>query len=305
MKVLAVDDSPAILELIRDILTKHNHEVDTADNGAQALDKYYKSKPDVVTLDILMPVMDGYETLKRIRNFDNQANVIMLTASEQENLLSRCLQMGAAGYILKPFTPDEFMTELKNALTAGDDRNILALFSIITTKIDSTLKKMFDSSVSVTLNHVETVRQETSAIDINKIGHVLDIKQPPGIHVSEESAGYVSEMKGQQSGMLVSVIKKRDLEYIIGDSYKGNDMVTSDEAIELFNIFNVRIMSEIANATHLILDISPAKIYTAENDNTYLGKELTRAKFEITFNEKNIPVEVNLLLDIKQVFMGF
>lgn len=120
MKVLAVDDAEAIVNLIKDILTSRGHEVETAKDGQSALTKYAQFKPHIVTLDLNMPGISGYDTLTKILEMDRRAIVIILTANDQDTALQECMKRGAAGYIMKPFKPNELLESLQTAaITSG------------------------------------------------------------------------------------------------------------------------------------------------------------------------------------------
>jgi CheY-like chemotaxis protein len=120
LKVLAVDDNPAIVSLINDILTSRGYQVETAENGKTALQKYPLFKPNIVTLDLMMPEMSGYETLTKILEIDRKAIVIMLTANSEDDAVIDCMKRGAMGYLTKPFKSNELMESLQTAaITAG------------------------------------------------------------------------------------------------------------------------------------------------------------------------------------------
>jgi len=120
LKVLAVDDMPSIVELIEDAATARGHKVETANDGMTALAKYEKFRPDIVTLDLSMPVMSGFDVLSKILDIDAKAIVIILTANDEDVALQDCMKLGAAGYIMKPFKPSELLDALETAaVTAG------------------------------------------------------------------------------------------------------------------------------------------------------------------------------------------
>ncbi|MDR2941237.1 MAG: response regulator [Treponema sp.] len=103
-RVLVVDDSMFIAKQLGQIFTSEGFEVvDTAADGAQGVEKY-KATPniDLVTLDITMPVMDGVSALEKILEYDKQAKVIMVSALGKEDVVKKCLLMGAKSYIVKP-----------------------------------------------------------------------------------------------------------------------------------------------------------------------------------------------------------
>jgi two-component system chemotaxis response regulator CheY len=107
-RVLIVDDSKIMRSLIRAALMKMGHEaIGEAGNGLEAYDMYFSLKPDIVTLDMSMPVMNGIETLKKIKEKDQDAKVIMLTANVQSSKLKEIIDAGADGYLFKPLNENE------------------------------------------------------------------------------------------------------------------------------------------------------------------------------------------------------
>ncbi|MCL2066331.1 MAG: response regulator [Treponema sp.] len=104
-RVLIIDDSMFIAKQLGQIFTSEGFEVaDTAADGAQGVEKYKAQHPkiDLVTLDITMPVMDGVSALEKILEFDKKANIIMVSALGKEDVVKKCLLMGAKSYIVKP-----------------------------------------------------------------------------------------------------------------------------------------------------------------------------------------------------------
>ena len=114
--VLVVDDTAFMRSVIREILSSEGFEVAEAENGKAALEIYENIRPDVVTLDIIMPGMDGIEVLKRLKEIDPNVRVIMCTALGEEQILKRAIKMGAKGYVVKPFQPDKVVEEVKKVL---------------------------------------------------------------------------------------------------------------------------------------------------------------------------------------------
>jgi len=114
--VLVVDDTAFMRSVIREILSSEGFEVAEAENGKVALEIYENIRPDVVTLDIVMPEMDGIEVLKKLKEMDPNAKVIMCTALGEEQILKRAIKMGAKGYVIKPFQPNKVVEEVKKVL---------------------------------------------------------------------------------------------------------------------------------------------------------------------------------------------
>lgn len=103
-KILVVDDAAFMRQMLKVILETAGHEiVCEAVNGVEAVEKYKAYRPDVVTLDITMPEMEGIEALRRIRQVDPNAKVIMCSAMGQQKLIVEAIQLGARDFIVKPF----------------------------------------------------------------------------------------------------------------------------------------------------------------------------------------------------------
>lgn len=106
-RILIVDDAAFIRLAIRTLLVKNGFEVvGEASNGLEGIEKYKELKPDVVFMDITMPVLNGLEALKAIINFDPKASVIMLSAMGQEQIVREAVIAGARSFIVKPYKDD-------------------------------------------------------------------------------------------------------------------------------------------------------------------------------------------------------
>ena len=107
-KILIVDDSRTSRKMLRNILESNGHEIiDEAVNGQEGVQKFQALKPDVVTLDITMPVVDGVEALKMIKALDPESKVVMVTAAGQKNKMIECIKAGANEFLTKPFEQQE------------------------------------------------------------------------------------------------------------------------------------------------------------------------------------------------------
>lgn len=107
LSILIVDDTKFLRLMLGDVLRKAGHQVIAeAENGEIGVQQYRKFKPDLVVLDLAMPVMDGITTLREIRKIQPDAMVIICSAMSQRNLISEAIDAGASGYIMKPFEPD-------------------------------------------------------------------------------------------------------------------------------------------------------------------------------------------------------
>jgi DNA-binding response OmpR family regulator len=113
--ILVVDDEPRIAEAVTMNLELEGYQVSCASNGQEALRKITEELPDLIILDVMMPDMDGFETLRKIREVSN-VPVIMLTVKGGETDKVRGLDLGADDYVTKPFSPKELVSRVKAAL---------------------------------------------------------------------------------------------------------------------------------------------------------------------------------------------
>lgn len=116
-KVLVVDDAAFMRMMIKDILEKNGFEVvGEAGNGIKGIEMYKSEKPDIVTMDITMPEMDGIQALKAIKEFDPSAKVIMCSAMGQQSMVMDAIRAGAKDFIVKPFQADRVIEAIKKVV---------------------------------------------------------------------------------------------------------------------------------------------------------------------------------------------
>jgi len=116
LRVLIVDDSKFMRMLLGDLLSRNGFEILEAESGEEAVKVYLAERPDLVTLDILMPGRDGIETVQDLRAQDPDARVVMVTALGMEDYIQRALEAGADGFILKPFSPERVLETLREVM---------------------------------------------------------------------------------------------------------------------------------------------------------------------------------------------
>ena len=103
--------------MVKDILTKNGYEVvGEAENGTKALEKYQELKPDLITMDITMPEMDGISAVKEIKKVDPNAKIVMCSAMGQQAMVIEAIQAGARDFIVKPFQPDRVLEAVRKAV---------------------------------------------------------------------------------------------------------------------------------------------------------------------------------------------
>ena len=114
-RVLIVDDAAFMRVSIKNMLAKNGYEViGEAENGKIAIQKYQELSPDIITMDITMPEMDGLASLKKILSMNPSANVVMISAMGQESMVREAVLSGAKGFIVKPFKEDVILAALGN-----------------------------------------------------------------------------------------------------------------------------------------------------------------------------------------------
>lgn len=118
-KVLIVDDAAFMRMILKSMLEKNGFEVVAeAENGAEAVRSYMNCHPDLVTMDITMPTMDGINALKEIMEYDPNAKVVMVSALGQEPYIKEAIILGAKYFIVKPFKEEKVVEVLNKVLIA-------------------------------------------------------------------------------------------------------------------------------------------------------------------------------------------
>ena len=114
--VLVVDDAAFMRMMIRDILARDGYVIHEAVNGRDAIEKYAEIRPDLVTMDITMPEMNGLDALRAIRESDPGAKVLVVSAMGQQKMIVEALEHGAVDFLVKPFQPTKVLETVKKCL---------------------------------------------------------------------------------------------------------------------------------------------------------------------------------------------
>ena len=112
-KILLVDDAAFMRMRCAKLLVENGYEVAEAENGADAVAKYQALKPDLVLMDITMPVMDGITAVREIKVTDPTAKVVMVSALGQQTMVMEAIKAGAKDFVVKPFQPDKILETVK------------------------------------------------------------------------------------------------------------------------------------------------------------------------------------------------
>ena len=299
MKVLLIDDNESITKMTSKFLhaQPETYEVDVANNGAIGLDRYTKFKPDVVVLDLSMPIMDGVETLTRIFDMDKDANVIVASATDSQLSIETCLKKGAIGYITKPYSPKELLNIIKNAIKGGAyKRDLITLFSGAGSKIQDSIRRIVgNNDLSIILKDVDIIPHYSKIF--TQLPDVYNVDVPT------ESFGFNTEINGQLDGIIVSVINKEDLTIIFGKNNVEDIEIQNNETKEFFNIINSKLLSKIADFTQRNINATQIRSFDKEKDSIIENKDLTRIHFDISWEQKTIPLDTYLWIDIGDLFI--
>ena len=114
-KILVVDDEPDILKVVTFRLKKAGYDIKTAEDGQKALEEIKKEKPDLIFLDLRLPIIDGYEVCRRLKSDEalKKIPVIFLTASTAPTVASKAEEFKADDFLIKPFEPEELLKKVK------------------------------------------------------------------------------------------------------------------------------------------------------------------------------------------------
>ncbi|MFW5787468.1 MAG: response regulator [Halanaerobiales bacterium] len=111
--VLIVDDAAFMRLNIKNILKDNYEVVGEAENGKEGVEKYQELEPDIVTMDITMPVMDGLEAIKAIKDIDPEAKIVVCSAMGQQKMVIKAIELGAKDFIVKPFKEDRVVNAIQ------------------------------------------------------------------------------------------------------------------------------------------------------------------------------------------------
>jgi two-component system chemotaxis response regulator CheY len=115
--ILIVDDAAFMRMMLKDILSKNGFEkFEFASDGKEAIEKYVEVKPDLVTMDITMPEMDGIAAVKEIMKIDSSARIVMVSAMGQQGMVIDAIQSGAKDFVVKPFDANRVVNAIKKQL---------------------------------------------------------------------------------------------------------------------------------------------------------------------------------------------
>lgn len=121
-RILIVDDTELMRKTLTTILERENHEVvGHAKNGLEAIELFKQTNPDLVTMDITMPIMNGIEAIKKIVRIDHQAKIVVCSAMGQQKIIVQAIEEGAKDFIVKPFYEANVVETINNVLNSYEE----------------------------------------------------------------------------------------------------------------------------------------------------------------------------------------
>jgi two-component system, sensor histidine kinase and response regulator len=195
-KVLIVDDTPANIDVLHEVLKGHGYQIAMAMNGKQALINVFQFKPDLILLDVMMPELNGYETCTRLKSNEQTKNIpiIFITAKAEHGDIVKGFALGAVDYIIKPFQHEEvisrvkthtqlremikkneqLVTQLKGSISSSNetqkkDIEVSASFSRMSQDLRAPLNSILESALS--LEQSQTIKEKNK--DKNTVAQII------------------------------------------------------------------------------------------------------------------------------------
>jgi two-component system OmpR family response regulator len=159
-KLLVVDDEPDIVELLSASLKYHGYEVATANSGRQAMEEARRFRPDMILLDVMMPELDGFDVLRRLRGEGTRTPVLFLTARDATEDKIKGLTLGGDDYVTKPFSLSEILARIQAVLRrandpAGGASSTSARLTFADIELDDDTHEVFKAGQEVALSPTE------------------------------------------------------------------------------------------------------------------------------------------------------
>jgi two-component system chemotaxis response regulator CheY len=251
--VLVVDDAPYIRDLLKELLQSNGYDVIEASNGREALAKYMETKPDLVTLDIMMPEMDGLETLGAIRSIDPNASIIMVTSLEQKSKIEDAIVNGAKGFITKPFKKSDILGVVHKILNGGT-------FSY---KIER-IRIVFNKAMSETMTGLQEVLKEKAEASVKNID-IIHRPKLAKLQLGEKMFAITFALHGESEGRVVITFNFIDARKLIAMMLNTNVETIGNREEghlkELFQIVGGKIVGVIESFTHQTMDLGSVEFH--------------------------------------------
>ena len=174
--VLIVDDVPKNIQVLGAILSKFECELAVAMNGQQALDTVHKIKPDLILLDVMMPVMDGHEVCRKLKESEQTKDIpiIFITAKSETEDIIKGFELGAVDYITKPFIGSELLARVKTHLSLKQTKESLEEEIATKNKFFSIISHDLRGSFGIILSFVNLIQENRDFLSSEELNELLD-----------------------------------------------------------------------------------------------------------------------------------
>lgn len=166
LKILIVEDEPKLASLLKDAINSYCYSVTVAINGQEGIEKYLKVKPDIIITDIMMPILDGLDMTIKIKEYNNNIPIIVLSAFGDQEKLLKAIDVGITKYFIKPFDPDVLIEYISNLAMKLDKKKIVELKDNFS--FNNNTKNLYKNDKLVKLTKRDKLFLELLVINTNK-----------------------------------------------------------------------------------------------------------------------------------------
>ncbi|MDH5517815.1 MAG: SpoIIE family protein phosphatase [Gammaproteobacteria bacterium] len=242
-KVLIVDDDSVNRMILNGMLTKAGHEALQAENGQLAVDCFKQEKPEIILMDIMMPVMNGYEAIKLIKELteDRYVPIIALTAMSDEEELAKCLECGADDFLTKPFSKIVLMAKIQAAIRMQDlystirqQRDQIELNRQILEEEQQKASKIYARMTKKSQIHGLTLRYHMSPMSLFNGDMLLSSQSPNG-----DTYIFLGDATGHGLPAAIGAFPVRNIFYsMVEKGCSGTDIVSelNRKLVEIFPV---------------------------------------------------------------------
>ncbi len=285
--ILIVDDVPKNIQVLGTLLSKFNCELAVAMDGQQALNTVARIKPDLILLDVMMPVMDGHEVCRRLKNSEDTKNipVIFLTAkSETEDIITG-FELGAVDYVTKPFIGSELLARVKTHLSLKQVKEDLQEQVATKNKFFSIISHDLRGSFGIILSLVDLLQENRDALEAEEIEEMLDDIGNTTKNTLDLLDNLLEWARSQTGGIKYHP-EKMKLHKLVDEILKTNSDAAAKKNIELKQAVNSEMAFADKNMVSLVIRnlVSNALKFTPKGGTISLNAGMLEnsVKFSVT-----------------------
>ena len=286
-KALVVDNSKHTADAIEKYFETEGYVTCSAENGAGALNLCMTVRPEIVTLALDLSVMDGFELLKRIRKEFPEIKCIVISSLENMDVMEKCFRLGAAGFLVKPFTKEEFIGTVNNSLRLQAQGKLYHIFLRSASRLDNAMRRLIPNS-TVSLTTLEMFPYEVP-VKVNyqntnyKLVSVPKIKETRTWSAPEGKTGFIDLLVGRAEGKIISFVSEDAISYL-------RNFEDVEDIEEFFDMVHAKIVSEIAESFEREIYLKRCGHFDVQIFE-YPPTDMVKAEFAIKTDEKIINLD--------------